>query len=178
MPSSILIMQSCSSECCGTTTMYLVQDAVPSLLVAVPFTMLCPLYLVGGAGSGGYAFMTSSTSPSEKLARTLPLLPAHDMHGCWWFADDAFQTCKSAHPHTSGFSRFSWPKVTLWCGDFVSHIWILITINKDFASSSTVSSAVKRAAWRRWPSMCSSCCFDPKDCTLWQQTYFKCRKAA
>ncbi|ONM35905.1 UDP-glucuronate:xylan alpha-glucuronosyltransferase 1 [Zea mays] len=35
-----------------------------------------------GAGSGGYAFMTSSTSPSEKLARTLPLLPAHDMHGC------------------------------------------------------------------------------------------------
>lgn len=100
--------------------MYPVQDAVPSLLVAVPFTMPpappgllhnFPPDFLGGAGSGGYVFTTSSTGPSvlppilpsqlDKPARTLPpSTPTDDMHGWWWFAGDAFRACKSARPHT------------------------------------------------------------------------------
>ena len=78
-PSSILIMYrnlAAGRDCCGTSAMYPVQDAVPSLLVAVPFTMPCPSItspdFVGGAGSGGYAFMTSSTGPSVLP----PILPS------------------------------------------------------------------------------------------------------
>lgn len=91
--------------------MYPVQDAV---LVTVPF-MPCPSSItspdfVGGAGRGGYAFMTSSTgpsvlppilpSPARETSKNFALLPTDDMCGCWWFAVDAFQTCKSARPHT------------------------------------------------------------------------------
>jgi hypothetical protein len=84
------------------------------------FRSPCPLPLLassitspdflGGAGSGGYAFTTSSTGPSvlppilpsqpDKPARTLPPPPPDDMHGWWWFAGDAFRACKSARPHT------------------------------------------------------------------------------
>lgn len=91
---------------------------------------------VGGAGSGGCAFMTSSTRPSV-LPPVLPL-PARETgkklgdipavsYWCGdmccrreWLVVDAFETCKSARPRSSVLPvLLAWPKVTRFCDPYL-----------------------------------------------------------
>jgi hypothetical protein len=141
------------------------------------FRSPCPLPLLassitspdflGGAGSGGYAFTTSSTGPSvlppilpsqpDKPARTLPPPLMICMVGGGSLA--------------MRFEHVNLPVLTLvgiftvllaesYSVDFRPHIWI----STSFASSWPVSSAVKHAACVSGhpSSMCSRCCFDPQ----------------